>query len=517
MIARLLKSTYSGQLHGGLRFHKMPAPQIETIPVPDILIIPIKQHQGSPGNIIVSQGQHVSVGQALTASQHLAEVPVHASGTGIIETISATHIAINIDQHAIKPGVSPQAISPVITKQQLIDRVHHHGITGLGGAGFPTAKKIENLHPEPKVLLVNAAECDPIIHCDDILMQNHANEIVSGLQLVANACQIPMVIIGIEDNKHLAKKAMELALEKAEVPARIVIVPAVYPSGAENQLAQLCIGGHTFDTDQNSTSNLSLSETGILSLNVATCFAIYQALYFDTPLISRIVSIVDHAGNTRNFQLPVGTSISHLYQHIYSDAQNLPVSSFRITSGGQMMGTLVSIDDVIQKSTNCIAFSDSNPPPIQPCIRCGACADVCPELLLPQQLYVYALHNEQRSLAEHRLNSCIECGCCDTVCPSKIPLTSAFQQAKKHVRESATAQHLADLAKTRFEKRQQRLSNKNKLRTRNGSIKKSLPKQESIEHASVDADLRRKKMIAAALDRKRGAASDKPDDHGNRR
>ena len=498
MISQLFNYKKNATLHGGLRFTKAASPSIETLPTPDALNISLEQHRGAPAKLIVKKGDSVTKGQPLTFSEDLNQVPVHASEAGIISSINQNCISITTQTQTDQRQAEPKQTGVTISREQLIKTLHQCGIVGMGGAGFPAAKKIAALTNKDNLLLVNAAECDPIIHCDDALMQNHANEIVLGIALITSACDIGTIVIGVEDNKPESQRAIRAALTQQNVKAKITTMPSVYPSGAETILAQLCI-------DHNRLNNSfpparRLSEKGILSFNVATCFAIYQAVIHGTPLISRITSIVDVQGNIRNFRVPIGTPIAHILKHTKSNH----TLQHQVTTGGHMMGTQINLDDAIIKTSNCIAvrLPDSTAPAARACIRCGACADVCPEHLLPQQLHMHATHFNELSLHQYEISNCIECGCCDVVCPSHIPLTESFQTAKQQLIENQDAKNLADIAKIRFEKRQYRLANKTELRTRKAAIKKPTMPDTPLTIISSDQGQKKKQLIEAALKRK---------------
>lgn len=503
MIGELLKSKSVAKLHGGLRFNKIASPPIEHLPIPDTLKILLKQHQGMPAGVIVAQGDTVIKGQPLTASDDLLQVPVHASSSGTVKSIDQHYITLATVRQHTEDHLESKLTNSSITRDQLIKILHHCGIVGMGGAGFSAAKKIESLPDTTNFLLINAAECDPIIHCDDALMQSHATEIVSGIKIIASACQISTIFIGFEDNKPEARLAIRAAIDQLDLIAKIITVPSIYPSGAENVLAQLCL-----DQSDSSPSASHLSEKGILSFNVATCFAIHQAVAHGMPLISRVTSIVDVHGNIRNFWTLIGTPVAHLLKHIQSD-QDL---QHQVTTGGHMMGTPISVSDATVKTSNCLAFNqpDSKVPLAKACIRCGACAEVCPEHLLPQQLHMHATSFSAETLQHYKIADCIECGCCDAVCPSHLPLTTSFQTAKQQLIENQQAKQLAEIAKIRFEKRQQRLSNKTELRTRNAAIKKPTAPDTPLLNTADNQDQKKKQLIEAALQRKRNKAVKNP-------
>lgn len=509
MISEMQHTKPRIKLHGGLQFDKVAAPPIETLPLADTLKIQRSQHQGLPATVIVTEGAHVTEGQPLTASNDLSQVPVHASSSGIITGIDQDTIIITTDKQITEDCRNSRPSNLTISREHLIRTLHNAGIVGMGGAGFPAAQKISLLSTSANVLLINAAECDPMIHCDDALMQSHAIDIVSGIKIIATACKLSTIVIGFEDNKPAAQKAITNALDQLDVATTIVTMPSVYPSGAENVMAHFCL-----DQNRQSASSQRLSAKGVLSFNIATCFAIYQAVAFGRPLISRITTVVDIRGTIRNFMVPVGTPLTHLFQQIHDSDT---AQSFPVTTGGQMMSTPLNHDNATVKTSNCITFSlpASGTKPSVACIRCGACAEVCPEHLLPQQLHMHATAFNDEALHHYNLDQCIECGCCDAVCPSYLPLTTSFQNAKQQHIEIQQAKKLADIAKMRFEKRQHRLRNKTELRTRRAAIRKPALPDTPLITAANDKDQKKKQLIEAALQRKKNKKAENQRDRSD--
>ena len=483
-------------LNGGLTFTKASTPPITQYPLPSVLHVPTIQHQGSAARVIVEVGDHVNKGQALTASVHLTEVPVHASCCGTVTAIDQSHITIHTDNGnpSRQADHSPQAL----TRDHLTRLLHEHGLVGLGGAAYPTAKKITYLKERVTALIVNAAECDPLIHCDDALMCEYATFIVSGIKIIAKACMIDRIIIGIEDNKPAAIKRMTDASTHAGLNAEIITVPSVYPSGAEKLLLDLC----GIDIAR---SSYPLATQGVLCLNVATCYSVYQAVKLEMPLISRITTVVDTAGKMRNFDIPIGTPISDIYRTLHQTTELPEDNSIKVRIGGKMMGRPASIFDSTTKSTNCIEFSltasDTRSP--SACIRCGACADICPEQLMPQQLYIFSENFNAVALEKYQLNRCIECACCDIVCPSHIPLTQHFNLAKQQAREKEFASKKAEIAKARYEKREQRLAANIKSKRRQTAASRSKDQALTDKQGKAAIADNKKALIEAALRRKK--------------
>ena len=471
----------------GLHWRKPQAPQIESLPLPELLKYPIATVQKQSANVLVEVGSKVLKGQPITVSEDHNLVVTHASSSGVVSDISNRTITVKTD--GIDKAVNTTSAAGAMSRQQLIRLAHRFGLTGHGGAGFPLAKKIASLPPNAELLLVNAAECDPLIHCDDALIKQHADDIIKALIIIAESCNIKQTVIGIEDNKResitLLQQCLSVRPEKHNIT--IATIASLYPSGAERLLLPLC-------TDKQVPSYQSLASAGILSMNIASCFATGQALLQGLPPISRITTVVTSTGQVRNFKIRLGTPINHLVRHIEKKhpTSDQSISNLSITVGGQMMNKPLTSQAAIDQQSNCIAFSfPAELTPTIACIRCGACADVCPVGLMPQYLHKAAVHFNALLLDTLNLQHCIECRCCDTVCPSSIPLTAQFSNAKAQQVKLGKEQLAADLAKQRYDKRELRLQ-----KQQSGQGKKRLKDTTTKSSAQT-----RKDLIAQALKR----------------
>ncbi len=469
---------------------------ISRLPLPDKLIVPLKQHIGANGQLIVEKGQSVLKGQALTKPVANWSVPVHAPTSGVIADIcqmpSAHPSALPELSVIITPDgqdtwceLNPIADPSNLTHQELIDIIHNSGIAGMGGAGFPTYIKADSRKPI-EFFIVNAVECEPYITADDVLMREHASQIVKGIELMQLLLSPTLTIIGIEDNKPEAITAMKHAAQHND---KIIVqtVPTVYPSGGEKQLIQLL-------TDKEVPSGGIPADIGVLVQNVGTLFAIEQAVIQGKPLIERVITVTGNTiHNAGNVWALLGTEIKHLL-----DCQGFsPVPQQRVVMGGPMMGfTLPTVRIGVVKTTNCILAPDHNelaePGPEQACIRCSACADACPASLLPQQLQWFAKSKEYDKLKEYNLFDCIECGACAYVCPSEIPLVQYYRVAKVEIKEQQAEQVKAERAKERFELRKERLEREQEAR-QNRHKRKPAAKSADEKQKVADALARVKK------------------------
>jgi len=486
---------------------------IARLPLPEKLVLPLKQHIGASGKLIVEKNQHVLKGQALTKPSANWSVPIHAPTSGTIIDITpmpSAHpsalpelsIIIEPDGNDTWCELSPLANPATASHDELVDVIHNAGISGMGGAGFPTYVKADIKQPI-EFLIVNAVECEPYITADDTLMREHAAEIVKGIELMQQLLNPTLCIIGIEDNKPEAITAMTEAAKHNE-HILIQTVPTVYPSGGEKQLIKLL-------TNREVPSGGIPADIGILVHNTGTLFAIQQAVYEGKPLIERVVTVTGNTiHNPGNVWALLGTEIKHLL-----DCQGFsPVPQQRVIMGGPMMGfTLPTVRIGVVKTTNCILAPDhkelAEPGPEKACIRCSACADACPASLLPQQLQWFAKSKEYDKLQEHNLFDCIECGACAYVCPSEIPLVQYYRVAKVEIKEQIAEKIKSDRAKERFDARKARLEQEQAER-KNRHKRKPAPKSTEEQQKVADALARvkgktsdgdNKSAVAAAIAR----------------
>jgi electron transport complex protein RnfC len=435
------------------------------------LIFPLSQHIGTAATPIVEVGEKVKAGQKIAEAVGPMSVPVHASTSGTISAIeertlphssgmSGNAIVLESDgkHEFIDRNPDPDYLEK--TPEELIEKIRNAGIAGLGGAGFPTAIKL-NIHQSKKIdtLILNGTECEPYITADDRLMQDYAGDIIAGAELLAHIlCYPQRVVIGIEDNKPEAIEKIKAAADNFtkqtdnNFSIEVATFPTKYPSGGEKQLIQILTGEEV-------QSGSLPSDLGIVVQNVGTAMAAYRAARFDETLTWRITTIVGEAlGTQRNIKALLGTPIQHILDEHGFEANKCS----RLVMGGPMMGFALPDASVpLVKTTNCIIAPSQqefpDPPPAQACIRCGHCAEACPANLLPQQLYWYAKAEEYDRLQNHNLFDCIECGACSYVCPSAIPLVQYYRSAKSTIRQQQEEKIKSDHARQRFEFRKLRI------------------------------------------------------------
>ncbi len=434
---------------------------LRTAPLPDKFIIPLQQHLGPEGELCVKVGDAVLKGQPLTVGRGRT-VPVHAPTSGTISAITP-HITAHPSGLAelcviIQPDGedrwcerAPVADYRQLTASELIQRIHQAGIAGLGGAGFPTASKLQGGMNGVETLILNAAECEPYITADDRLMQEHADQVIEGTQILRHLLQPKVTLIGIEDNKPEAIAALKLAL-RGQPGIALRVIPTKYPSGGAKQLTKILIGKEV-------PHGKHSSAIGVLMQNVGTAFAIKRAIVDGEPLIERVVTLTgDALSLPGNLWVRIGTPVQHLLKF----AGFQPQAQQMVVMGGPLMGfTLPALHVPIVKISNCIlAPSVSEMAPQeqeQSCIRCGLCVDACPAGLLPQQLYWFSRGEEHEKARNHNLFDCIECGACAFVCPSNIPLVQYYRQEKAEIKAIDLEAARTAEAKARYEAKLARL------------------------------------------------------------
>ncbi|MEE4378563.1 MAG: electron transport complex subunit RsxC [Candidatus Competibacteraceae bacterium] len=483
--------------------------------LPEWLILPLQQHIGTAPKIDVEIGQTVRKGQLLAHADGYISAALHAPSSGVITALeerpiahpsglSALCLILHTDGRdewdALPPPIADYKTADPLTLRQ---RIRQAGIVGLGGAAFPTSVKLNPVPTTPiQLLILNGAECEPYITCDDMLMCERAHDLIGGVLIMRYMLSVEEVIIGVEDNKPEACAALEAALEKFGAEAGGIAVrqvPTIYPTGGEKQLIRVLTG-------QEVPSNGLPADIGVICQNVGTAVAVYEAVTQGRPLISRYITVTGSGiQQPRVMEALIGTPISELVHQCggYTEAAQ------RLIVGGPMMGFAVPSDEVpIVKGANCILVATTAelapPVPAMPCIRCGACADVCPADLLPQQLYWHAKTKDFDKVADYHLFDCIECGCCAAVCPSHIPLVQYYRFAKTEIWARERERQQADLARQRHEFRLERLERdkrekETKLRKRKEALQqKSAEKTDDTKKEVIEAAVKRAKAKKAS-------------------
>ena len=412
---------------------------ITECPLPEKAIIPLVQHIGAPSQPVVEKGQKVKVGELLAKAGGFVGANIHSPYSGTITKIDSTIDAWGMKMPAIFMDVEGDEWLPEIDRtpdvirecrlepKEIIDKVTAAGIVGLGGACFPTQVK---LMPPPgkkaEVLIVNGVECEPYLTCDHQLMLEHGEELMIGIQILMRALNIDHAIIGIEKNKPDAIARMkELALKVLGVEVKPLKLK--YPQGGEKQLIDACIGRQV-------PSGALPIEVGAVVDNVATIYAVYEAVQKNKPLISRVMTVTGASvARPGNYSVRFGTPLTQ----VVDLAGGIPEDTGKIIGGGPMMGRAMNnIYMPTNKRVSGLLFlreSESRRVEPENCIRCGKCVTACPMGLEPYLLSKQAQLQMWDEMEQHDVMDCIDCGCCLFTCPSHRPLLDYIRMGKATV------------------------------------------------------------------------------------
>ncbi|MGQ0657314.1 MAG: electron transport complex subunit RsxC [Chromatiales bacterium] len=473
------------------------------LPLPPRLVYPLRAHIGLPATPAVRVGQRVLKGECIATPPSYVSQAVHAATSGTVVEISSqpvahasgmpdTCIVIEPDgeDRAVDrwPALDYESEAPAVLQARIVEA----GIIGMGGAGFPSHVKIrEGMSQAVAVLIINGVECEPYVSCDDCVIRERPAQVVAGARILKRAVQAQACIIAIEEDMSEAGDALLPFLDADITLAR---VPAIYPAGAEKQLIVALTGIEV------PTRGLPI-QAGFIMQNVATTFAVYDAVAAGHPLTSRMVTVAGGVAEAANMWARLGTPVSHLI-----DACGGAPSNARLVIGGPMMGTAVHDERVpVGKTTNCVlAMTEvAASAPVMPCIRCGECVERCPVGLQPQALYEFARARDWDSAQDWRLFDCIECGVCAYVCPSRLPLVHYYRYAKSEIESLERADHTAAELRERFQARRQRLSRAETERMGDAVDQVVRPQREQPQADKSSATNALRAEVAAAVARGR--------------
>lgn len=429
---------------------------IRSIPLPSRLVVPLLQSIGNRARLMVKVGDKVLKGQRIGAPDGTISVGAHAPTSGTVTAIEPAMLAHPSGLKELAVTIVPDGEDRWVARQPFDWRnaevravreyLRDMGIVGLGGAIFPSHLKITD-KGKVHTLIVNGAECEPYITCDDRVMRERSEGVLQGAGIVRELMDAKQVLIGIEDNKPEAIQIMREAVKTCGFPAEVVVVPTLYPSGAAKQLIRL-LTGYEIASGTRSTDH------GVQCFNVGTLYTIWRALEFGEPSISRVVTLTGNVERPGNYDALIGMPIDELLPHA-----GVRDGSCGYIYGGPMMGfDLPALDIGLSKAGNCIIVEGKDTFPAKPmempCIRCGNCADACPIELQPMDLYWFARSKRFDKSEQWELFDCIECGACAYVCPSQIRLVDYFRYSKSEIWATERLENAADHARKRHEFRQ---------------------------------------------------------------
>lgn len=403
------------------------------------MVYPLSQHIGAPATAIVQVGDNVLKGQKIAQADGFVSAPVYSSVSGTVKAIEErlvtngnkvmSIVIANDGEEKTVDSFGADRNADLLSADEIMNIIKESGIVGLGGAGFPTGVKLSPKNPKNiDTIIINGAECEPYLTSDYRLMIEKADEIVKGVIAVLKLFDAAKVVIAIEKNKPDAIKLFE---EKTAGVDRITVdaLRTRYPQGGERQLIYAVTG-------RKINSKMLPADVGCIVVNAASCYAIYEAVYKNMPLIHKVMTVTGEGANSPcNLDVPLG--ISH--SAVLEAAGGAKDDVVKFISGGPMMGIAMGSLDVpvVKTSSSILAFTkdDVAALPQSNCIHCGKCITACPQILVPQMMAKSVKSDNFERFEKLGGMECIECGCCTYVCPAKIPLTQLFKLGKVKVRE----------------------------------------------------------------------------------
>ncbi len=416
--------------------------QIEVLAVPEKVFIPLSQHIGAPAKPVVAKGDEVKVGTLIAEAGGFISANIHSSVSGKVEKIDKVvagdgyeqdMVVIKVDGDEFEENIiiSDELIKEItLSKEEIINKVKDAGIVGMGGAGFPS--HVKYMVPEgmkAETLIINGVECEPYLTADHRLMLEKSEEILIGIKILMKALEVKEAIIGIENNKPDVIEKLS-GLVKSDEYAGISIegLKTQYPQGGEKQLINALTGKEV------PSGGLPIA-IGCVVQNVGTCFAVYEAVQKNKPLIDRVVTLTGKSvEKPANYLCRVGVTADKLIEV----SGGIPEDTLKIVNGGPMMGkALANLAAPITKTSSgilIVSHKDGVKEFDNSCIRCASCVDVCPAGLSPYLIALNSKNNNFEAQLDENVFDCIECGSCTHVCPAKIPLLDYCRLGKREVK-----------------------------------------------------------------------------------
>ena len=442
-----MKQSFYGGVHPHDR--KELARHKETAPLsvaPKQVVIAMAMHIGAPCKPVVAVGDHVKVGQKIGEIAGLG-APIHASVSGEVKAIEprpyvggGTCMSVVIEndfQNTWGSELTPHADYTKLSTDEIVNIVKEAGLTGMGGAGFPTHVKISSGIGKVDTVILNGAECEPYITADHRLMLEHGEKVIGGLRILMQAFGLKSGTIGVEANKEDAIEHLR-SLVGHQGDITVESLRTRYPQGAEKQLIQRITGREV------PPGGLP-AHVGCAVFNVGTAAAVYDAVVEGKPLTHRILTVTgDAVQEPQNLRVPLGVS----FQHLIDEAKGFQEEPERILTGGPMMGIAqYNLDVTCIKGTNavlCLTRREAAPVVEEEvCLRCGRCVNVCPMHLTPVYMHLYAGKGMWKEAEALNVMDCIECGSCNYICPARIHLVQSFRVTKGELRNLAAKEKAA--------------------------------------------------------------------------
>ena len=484
---------FRGGVHPDANKQSTDGKAIESLPIPQFLYIPVQQHIGAPAEPEVRAGDFVLKGQLLAHSEGAVSAPVHAPTSGIVHAVeehTAPHpsslpvktIVIKSDEQDRWINTVPIADPLQLSYEEIAARVGAAGVVGMGGAAFPSAVKL-NLRNRYTIntLVINGAECEPYLTCDDRLMRERGTAVVDGIRIIQKALGASKVIIVIEDNKPAALESMTTAAALYQ-DITITKVPTRYPMGSEKHMILAVTGKEV-------PARALSADIGMIGHNVGTAYAVHQAVRHGRPLVSRVVTVSgDAIHEPRNLEVPLGTRISELIAYC-GGYKEQPA---RLLMGGPMMGQILPHEQVpvVKGTSGIISLSKQqiNEQMARSCIRCASCVGACSCGLLPLEMAARAKKGDFDGALRYGLMDCVACGSCAYVCPSNIPLVQYFNYAKGALTTKQRSKHKSTETKRLAEQRTARLEREKQEKAEAAAKRKAQKAKEKAASAKQETE-----------------------------